>query len=121
MSEEPIFQELGNNTLLINHAGYGSTPECPQAKFKPGNIVKVRRHKARGVPQLACVAIVVPPNFPAEYALADFHKKPRPLMITGAKRFVQYIVGFDGIEQPHLFAEHALIATKHPDAEVGWK
>lgn len=118
MSDDPMFTDLGNNTLLIHHAGYGSTPPCPQAKFKIGNVVRIRRHKARGVPQTGAVAVVVPPGIPAEYALADATGKPRPLMVTKESRSVRYIVAFADNPTPYLFGESALIATAEKDVEI---
>lgn len=112
---EPQYTEIGKNTLLVNHGGYGTTPECLQAKFKIGNCVRIRRHKARQVPQEAYVAIIVPPGFPAEYALADAKKQPRPLIITRESRAIQYIVAFADNPTPHLFKESDLMPSDKPD------
>src|SRR6185312_4086859 len=121
MSDEPLFTELGNNTLLIHHAGYGVTPPCPKAKFKVGDVVKVRRLKhLRDLPDRAAIAIVVPPGFPAEYAHADALQKPRPLMVTKPLRGVSYIVAFDNDPRPMHLRESYLVTSGEPPVEVKW-
>lgn len=115
MDEKPVFEELGNNTLLVNHAGYGVTPPCSSAKFRVGQVLKAKWRK-----ELCSVAAIVPPGFPPEYALADLTRAPRPLMITKPKRGVSYIVGFVGDTQPHLYRESHLRTTAEPDAPVQW-
>lgn len=109
--------ELGNNTMLVNHAGYGETPVCPSAKFHVNQVCRAKYRRK----ELCSVVAIVPPGFPAEYAIADLHKKPRPLMIMKPKRTVSYIVGFVGDPVPYLYRESHLTATEEPDAEVKWK
>ena len=112
---------MGNLILQVLHNGYGTTPECPEAKFKPGDVVRVRRLKhLRHLPARAAIAIVVPVGFPAEYALADAHGRPRPLMTTQPRRYVSYIVGFDGDPAPHLLAERDLLPSGEPPVVVQW-
>lgn len=113
---KPQFSEIGDNTLLVNHAGYGETPPCAEAKFHVGQVLK-----ARGKKEFCVVAAVVPPGFPADYALADLHKRPRPLMIRRELRCVSYIVGFEGDQVPYLYRESTLRATTEPDSIVEWK
>ena len=112
---------MSNPILMVEHGGYGATPECPQALFKPGDVVKVRRLKfLKHLPEIAAVAIVVPPGFPAEYALADAKGGPRPLMITRTRRYVQYIVAFDGDQTPYLIREKFMKPSDEPSTTVGW-
>lgn len=115
MSDAPQITELGHNTLLVNHAGYGVTPPCPTAKFRISQVLK-----ARGRKEFCAVVAVVPPGFPAEYALADVKKEPRPLMITKERRCVTYIVGFVDDPVPYLYPERSLRATDQPDTPVEW-
>ena len=111
----------GKPIVQVLDAGRGETPACPEAKFKPGDVVKVRRFKhLMEYPEIAAVAVVVPPGFPAEYALADAHGKPRPLMITKPRRCVSYICGFQGDTAPVLFDEKYLRPSGEPPADVKW-
>lgn len=116
MSDKPMLTELGHNTLLVNHAGFGVTPPCPQAKFRVGQVLK-----ASGRKEMCCVAAIVPPGFPADYALADLLKRPRPLMIMKERRTITYIVGFVGDPVPYLYPESRLRPTNERDASVQWR
>ncbi len=103
---------MGNPILLVENAGYGTTPECPKAKFKPRDICIYRKKQV-------VVALVVPPGHPAEYALADSRKEPRPLMITRPVHIVTYICALDGDPRGHLIPERMLKATgKHYEGEL---
>lgn len=105
--------------LHVINAGTGTTPECSEAKFKPGDVVKVRRLKhLKHLPEIAAVAVVVPPGVPAEYAWADFHKRPRPLMVTQERRYVRYIVGFDSDPTPQIIRERDLLPSGEPPVEI---
>lgn len=107
--------------LEIKDAGLGETPTCPAAKFKPNDVVRVRRLKHLGdLPEKAVIVVVVPPGFPAEYALADLHRRPRPLMVTKPKRGVSYIVGVEGDRRPWLLREAVLQPSGDPPAVVRW-
>lgn len=55
----------------------GETPPCPQAKFKPGDIVKIRRNQAVGYfPSELVVLVAIPPGFSCDDAMADLVGKP---------------------------------------------
>lgn len=108
---------MSNPILIVTDAGYGTTPDAPEAKFKVNDVVRVKGHSAKG---LAAIAVVVPAGFPAEYALADARAERRPLTITRPLRVVSYIVGFMDDERPYLFPERKLIATAEPPANIGW-
>lgn len=112
---------MNNPALLVVNAGYGATPPCPQARFMPGDVVKIRRLKwLRHLPRIAAVAIVVPPDVPPEYAMADAHGRPRPLLISRKTGVVRYLVGFDGDPVPHLLPEKALLPSGEPRVDVAW-
>ena len=84
----------------------GTTPECPEALFKVGDVVKVRRLKhLRHLPELAAIAVVIPPGFSPDWALADWRGDPRPLMYQVGARCVTYLVGFDNNPTPYLLRE----------------
>lgn len=103
---------MTNPPLLIKNAGYGETPPCPQAKFKRGDVVRIRRLKALvGYPEIAVVMVAIPPNFSPTAALADLLGQPRPLMVEAGRKVVQYILANEGDERPYLVRERYLIAT----------
>lgn len=101
---------MSNPVLLVKDAGYGSTPECPDALFKPGEVVRWKRVAGY------IVAVAVPAGFPAEYALADLTKTARPLMITKPARAVTYILVRENDPRPYLARERDLRPTgEHVD------
>lgn len=107
-------------TIIVHDAGYGTTPECPEARFKRGDVVKVRNTKALAhFPREAIVAVAVPPGFPGEYALADLLSRPRPLMITRPKRVMSYILVNEGDLRPYLARESDLLPSGKPSVEIG--
>lgn len=108
--------------LLVNPVGErGVTPACPEAQFKAGDVVRVRRLKhLRHLPERAAVAIVVPPGFSPDHAMADAKGEGRPLMHAVPARTVTYIVAFDNNPVPHLLRERDLEATTEPPVEVRW-
>lgn len=96
-----------SNILVVKNAGYGTTPDCPAAKFKVRDICTLRKERV-------VVAIVVPPGHPPQYALADAFKRPRPLMISRASRAVTYIIGYldrEPGQDPTLVRERDLKST----------
>lgn len=97
---------VSNPILIVQNAGYGTTPEYAAAKFKPRDVCKYRGEEV-------IVCVVVPPGQPAEYAVADAQGQPRPLMVTRPSRAVLYVVGReDGNEgKPNLIPERKLKAT----------
>lgn len=113
---------MSNPTILVMNAGRGETPPCPQAKFRPGNMVRTRKLKwlREAAGRTGSIAAVVPPGFPPEYAIADAAGRARPLMISQERSFVQYIVAFAGDGRPWLIREKALLPTDLPDAPVAW-
>jgi hypothetical protein len=110
----------GNPPLVILNRGHGVTPECPQAKFKRGNVVRVRNLKwLANTPKHAAVFCVVPPGFSPDDAYADALGKPRPVMSQVGSAAIKYIiVGSYGNGRPWLVPERVLIATDEPDVEI---
>jgi len=100
--------------LLVKDAGHGETPLEPSAKFKLGDMVRVRGGRQ------GAVACVIPKGFPPEWAMADLQKKPRPLVTTKPKAGVSYIVGFENDRRPYLYEERTLRPGKGPPAVVKW-
>lgn len=108
--------------LIVHDAGVGVTPHCPDARFNIGDVVRVRRLKhLRHLPDEGAVACVVPPGFPAEYALADASGRRRPLMITKPSRLITYIVAFEDDPTPHLLREAYLLPSGKAPVSVGFE
>ena len=97
----------------------GATPECPSAKFKKGDVVRVRRLKhLRHLPDIAAIAVVIPPNFSPDWAMADLRGAPRPLMAQVGSNAITYIVGFDGNPTPYLIKERYLLPSDEAPVEI---
>lgn len=106
--------------LLIHNAGFGETPPCDDARFKRGDVVRVRNTKALAhFPREAVVAVAIPPGFPADYALADLMKEPRPLMISKEMRCISYILVNEGDDKPYHARERDLLPSDKPPVEIG--
>ena len=106
--------------IIVRDAGRGVTPPVPEAKFKRGDVVKVRNTKALAhFPREAVVAVAVPPNFPPDYALADLMGEPRPLMHQSGKRTITYILVNEGDLTPYLASEKDIRESGKPPVEVG--
>lgn len=107
-------------TIIVHDAGRGTTPSYMNAKFKNGDVVKVKNIKRLAhFPREAIVAVCIPPNFPAEYALADLLNEPRPLMITKPMRSVSYILVREGDPKPYCVRESDLFPSGKPSVEIG--
>jgi hypothetical protein len=90
----------------------GKTPPCPQAKFKRGDVVRVRNTKAlANFPREAVVAVAIPPNFSPDHALADLVGEPRPLMAQVGSRSVTYILVRENDTKPYHARERDLLPT----------
>lgn len=112
---------MGNPILIVTSAGTGATPDCPEAKFSPGDMVAIRRRRHLcHLPEQGAIVVVVPPGFPPEWAMADARGAVRPLMTTVPSRCITYVVAFDGDPVPHLLREADIKATKLPKVTVGW-
>lgn len=63
MSQEQAFL-IGGGQIHRIIGERGETPPCPEAKFKRGDVVKVRRNQAVGhFPPELIVLVAIPPGF----------------------------------------------------------
>lgn len=102
---------LGRNGVTKIEGPRGETPACPEAKWQKGDVVEVR--KLRGLMsggERGAVAAVIPPGFSPDWAWADLHGRPRPLMHQVPHRVVSYILAMEG-GRAILFKERYLKAT----------
>ena len=98
----------------------GETPPCPEAKFKRGDVVKVRRNKAVGhFPAELIVLVAIPPGFSPDDALADLVGKPRPLMKRVGSRKLKYILCREGDATPYCCGERDLLPSGKEPVEIG--
>lgn len=98
----------------------GETPPCPDAKFKRGEIVKVRRNKRVGhFPTELVVLVAVPRGFSPDDALADLLGQPRKLMKQVGSRSITYILCRDGDTTPYHCAERDLLPSGKEPVEIG--
>lgn len=106
--------------LLVKDAGHGETPSCLEAKFKRGDVVKVRNKKALAhFPREAVIGAVAPPGFPADWALADLMNEARPLMTMIPRRTIGYILVNEGDRTPYLARESDLLPSGKPAVQIG--
>jgi hypothetical protein len=118
MSKSQVFL-IGNGQVTALTGQRGTTPECPEALFKPRDVVRIRRLKhLRHLPALGAIAAVVPPGFSPDWAWDDLCKRPRRLMCQVPKRVVTYIVAFEGDGVPAILRESSLLPTNEPPAEI---
>lgn len=111
---------MANPLLLVKDAGYGETPPCPEAAYKRGDVVRVRRAKALAAfPPEAVVAAVIPPGFSPDWALADLLGEPRPALAQVGARVVTYILVNEGDPKPYLARERDLLPSEKPPVEIG--
>jgi hypothetical protein len=98
----------------------GETPPCPTAKFKRGDVVRVRNTKALArFPREAVVAVAIPPDFSPDHALADLLGEPRPLMAQVGSRTVTYILVRENDPKPYLARERDLLPSGRAPVEIG--
>jgi hypothetical protein len=108
----------GNVHRLIGERGV--TPACPEAKFKRGDVVKVRRNKATGhFPAELVVLVAIPPGFSPDDALADLLGKPRPFMKQVGARKITYILCREGDPKPYSCGERDLLPSGKEPTEIG--
>jgi hypothetical protein len=106
-------------TLTVLQGPRGTTPPCPEALFKKNDVVRLRKRKHLAhLPTIAAVAVVIPPGFSPDWAMADLHGKPRPLMCQVGSRSITYIVGFEDNKTPYLLKERDLLPSGLPAAEI---
>lgn len=98
----------------------GTTPLCDGAKFKRGDVVKVRNTKALArFPREAVVAVAIPPGFSPDHALADLVGEPRPFLTRVGRRIVTYILVRENDPVPYLARERDLLPSGKPAVEIG--
>lgn len=116
-----------NDAFLIGSGGVhrligerGETPPCAAAKFKRGDVVKVRRNRAVGhFPPELVVLVAIPVGFSPDDALADLVGEPRPLMKQVGRRVVTYILCCDGDPKPYHCRERDLLPSGKEPVEIG--
>jgi len=98
----------------------GETPPCPEAKFKRGDIVKVRRNRSvEHFPTEMIVLVAIPRGFSPDDAMADLLGEPRPLMKRVGSRSITYILYCEeGGVHGHLAERHLISSGKEP-VEIG--
>jgi hypothetical protein len=118
----------GESALLIGPGGQvsrligarGETPSCAEAKFKRGDVVKVRNTKALAqFPREAVIAVAIPPGFSPDFALADLVGEPRPLMAQVGSRSITYVLVRENDPKPYLARERDLLPSGKPPVEIG--
>ena len=98
----------------------GETPPCSAAKFKRGDVVKVRATKALvHFPREAVIAVAIPMGFSPDHALADLVGEPRPLMAQVGSRSITYILVRESDPKPYLVRERDLLPSGKPPVEIG--
>lgn len=98
----------------------GETPPCPEAKFKRGDVVKVRRNQAVGhFPPELVVLVAIPPGFSPDDAMADLVGEPRPLMKQVGRRAISYILCREGDPTAYTCHERDLLPSGKEPVEIG--
>ena len=111
---------IGNGKMHRLVGERGETPTCHGAKFKRGDVVKVRRNKAVGhFPSELIVLVAVPPGFSPDDAMADLLGRPRPFMKQLGRRRITYILCEEGNQKPFLCGERDLLPSGKEPIEIG--
>lgn len=98
----------------------GETPPCPDAKFKRGDVVKVRRNRAVGhFPPELIVLVAIPPGFSPDDAMADLFGESRPLMKQVGRRIVTYILCRENDGTAYNCRECDLLPSGKEPVEIG--
>lgn len=119
MSEEAFLIGPGGQISRLIGAR-GETPLCAEAKFKKGEVVKVRNTKAlASFPREAIVAVAIPPGFSPDHALADLVGEPRPMLAQVGSRSVTYVLVRENDPKPYLARERDLLPSGKPPVEIG--
>jgi hypothetical protein len=111
---------IGGGRILRINGPRGETPACEGAKFKRGDIVKVRNRRAlQHFPREAVVAVAIPPGFSPDFALADLVGEPRPLMAQVGARGITYVLVRENDPKPYLIRESNLLPSGKEPIEIG--
>jgi hypothetical protein len=112
---------IGDGQVTRIEGPRGTTPECPEALFRKGDVVRVRRlSHLKHLPEIGAVASVIPPGFSPDWAWADLCGRPRPLMHQVPSKHISYIVAFENDRRPHLLREKYLRPSGLPPTEIGF-
>ena len=98
--------------LFITDAGHGETPPCPDAIFRRGDVVLLR--KSRSLPNLPrelIILVAIPPGFSPDWAQADLLNQPRPLAARKGACDVTYFGVKQGDHQLYIAREKDLTPT----------
>jgi hypothetical protein len=118
MNGEAFLIGGGQVNRLIGERGV--TPPCPEAKFKRGDIVKVRRNRAVGhFPAELVVLVAIPPHFSPDDALADLVGEPRPFMKQIGSRRITYILCREDDPTPYHCGERDILPSGKEPIEIG--
>lgn len=101
---------IGGGQVLKMIGERGETPPWPEAAFKRGDVVKMRRSRAvRHFPEELVVLVAVPPGFSPDDAMADLLGKPRPFMKRVGYRVGSYILCREGDPVPYHCRERDIL------------
>lgn len=99
---------------------HGTTPPCPGARFRRGDVVRVRRNKAVGhFPPELIVLVAIPPGFSPDDAFADLVGSPRHLMKRVGRRAITYILCQENSPKVYLISERDLMPSGKVPVEIG--
>lgn len=111
---------IGGGQIQRIEGQRGETPACEGAKFKRGDVVKVRNRRAlQHFPREAIVAVAIPPCFSPDFALADLVGEPRPLMAQVGARVITYVLVRESDPKPYLIRESDLLPSGKEPVEIG--
>ena len=111
---------IGNAEMTPVTGKLGTTPNCPDAKFQRGDVVKIRNKKSlRHFPREAVIAVAIPPGFSPDNALSDLLNEPRKLMVQVGSKSITYILVQEGNPVPYLIKERDILPSGKPKIEIG--
>lgn len=111
---------IGGGHILRLAGERGETPPCPNARFKRGDVVKVRRNRAVGhFPAELIVLVAIPPGFSPDDAMADLLGKQRPLMKQLGRRDISYILCRESDPKAYVCRERDLLSSGKEPVEIG--
>jgi hypothetical protein len=116
---------IGNGKIERIEGRRGTTPACPGARFKKGDVVQPRKLKALAhFPKRLVVLVPVPPGFSPDDALADLMDRPRPLMKQVGSKGITYLAcdipsEVGSVSQTYLCKEGHLFSAPIDHIEIG--
>lgn len=111
---------LSNSGMTEIIGPRGTTPEWPAALFAKGDVVRLRKLKHLShLPEIGVVVATVPPGFSSDWVVDDLFSRPRRLMCVVAKKYLLYLVAFEGESFKMVFLkEKYLKKTDLPKADI---